>query len=1165
MTAVLHPFKVEQKRMEFEEGITLQEMVEQAQPDKKQVRHATAFVKGRVIPRDQWHTVKPLSGDLVEVRAYPVPMGGGGGGEKDVLRTVAMIAVMAVAVMTGQWWALGQAGTTLFAVSSAVIAAVVTTVGMLAVNALIPIKQPKLDSLSSTSGTTDSPTLFINGARNSLSPFSPVPQVLGKYRSTPPLGSKPYTEIIGDKQFIRMLFVWGIGPLSIDLTSLKIGETPISEFEGVKMEHREGYDTDEPFTLFPSAINQQDFTVLLSYDAGWISRTSTVYADELGIDITFPYGLVEYDDVGARAPASVTLEIEYREAGSSPWLKIDTTDPKFQTTANAEWLNKSGSDLNSVTFTQSRTSAIRHGIRWAVSSRGQYEIRMRRTSADTSSTQIYDVANWTALRTITNDDPINSPVPVAATALVIQATDQLNGIVDQFNGLVTTVCMDWDAETETWIERATQNPASLFRHVLQGNAMANPMADARLDLDTLQDWHEFCDEKGFTFNMIRDFQGSVWDVLADVAAAGRAAPTQIDGKWSVAIDRPQATPVSYITPRNSFDFKAQKFFLNAPHGFRIQFPNEDEGYTFDERRVYRDGYDDGNATVFESLELPGVTDPDQIYRLGRFRLAQALNQPERWSFGQDMEFMTYRRGQRVTITHDVILVGLYFGRIKGLVLDGADVTGIELDEEITMEAGKTYGVIIRTLENPSLSAQVDTVAGTSKSLTFTEPVSGIGSPAEAAIAIGNMFGFGIFGEESDDALIISQAPSSNLKAQMIAVPYREAIYTADTETIPEFVTKITPLVEIPAPTIKNIVSDESAMVISSTGTLKVRIGIGFNPLNKELFGVEPELRVQMRPSSTAEPYAPAFIEEMTAGHVFIGDVRTGEEWDIRLRFVVPGRLPGPWTTISSHRVVGRSTAPSPLSNMTISVFGAQAMIRWDKPAELDVLFGGEVVFRHSSLSEGATWGGSVTIGQSARARTLFAVLPLKPGTYLARVYDVDGTPSEEVTTVTTKQASVHEFVNVNTLDEASSFLGTHDNTEEDAGNLRLTEGSPRVLTGTYTFANGFDFLTVSRVRLTTRIAVAAYNISDTVDGRTDPIDSWEDFDGVLQAGGDARIFVRHTDDDPEGSPLSWSQWERLDSAEFEARAFQFKVELTVDSQDYNIVVSELGIDADQIA
>lgn len=1173
MSAALHPFKAERSDLQLPQGLNIQQMMEIAQPDEVLRCNAIVFVRGEIIPREYWPKYRPKVGTLIEVRAFPVPRGGGGGGGKNVLRIVLMIAVIAFAAWAGpalagtmfsaQAIAAGGAFVT-FATSA--LTGIVATAGMLLVNAIAPVRPPKLNALSSTPGQQqDSPTLFIEGARNQLRPFSPVPVILGRYRATPYYGAKPFTEVIGDKQFVRMLFVWGVGPVELDLDSIKIGETPLSQFSGYEIEHREGYDDDEPLSLFPSAVEQEDFSVLLTQAVSWVTRTSQVDADELGIDISFPSGLVEFDDRGGRAQRSVNIEIEYRLVGDSPWLKIDTAGSKFNTTAPSGWLNKTGDDLDSVTFTQNRTSTVRHGIRWGVADRGQYEIRMRRTTADNESTQIFDSCMWSALRTITDEDPVNSPVPVAKTALVIQATDQLNNIIDELNGIVTTVALDWDSGTETWIERATQNPASLFRHVLQGNGTSVPLPDARVDLTTLQEWHEFCEEKGFKFNMVRDFTSSVWDVLADVAAAGRAAPTQIDGKWSVVIEKERENPVSFITPRNSFDFRAERFFISPPHGWRIPFANENEGFRFDERRVYRDGYNDGNATLFESLELPGVTDPEQVFKLGRFRIAQGVLQQERWSFKQDMEFLTYKRGDRVAITHDVLLVGLSYGRIKDVVLSGSDVVGLVLDEEVTMQTGQSYGIAVRTISNARITAQVVTSVGTTKVLTLSSPIAGVGSPAQPAVDAGNIFGFGLLGQETDDASIVSIIPDSDLRAQITAVPYRPLIFNADTEEIPEFSTNLTPLQAIPTPSVRNIVSDESAMALGPGDTLRVRIGIDFDPMGRELFGVEPELRVQMRPSATQEPFFAAEIDSQETNHIFISGVRTGETWDIRMRFVIPGRLPGPWANISNYTVVGKSTPPSPLNGMTISAFGAQALIRWEKPLELDVLFGGEVVFRHSPDFDNPQWSESVTIGQAARARTLYAVLPLKPGSYLARVYDVAGNPSDEITIVTTKQASVHAFAAVDSLDEAPSFLGAHDGTVIDTGKLTIdTSASPSILEGTYNFVQGMDLTTVKRVRLTTRLDVVIFNVDDNIDERLDNIDDWEDFDATLLAGADARVYVRHTDDDPSGSPVSWSAWERLDSAEFEARAFEFYVVLTRDSVDYNILVSELGVDAEEV-
>jgi len=75
--------------------------------------------------------------------------------------------------------------------------------------------------------------------------------------------------------------------------------------------------------------------------------------------------------------------------------------------------------------------------------------------------------------------------------------------------------------------------------------------------------------------------------------------------------------------------------FNRPHAFRIKFKNEDNGYDDDERIVYDDGYTSENATLFESIEFPGITDPDLIWKFGRFHIAQARLRPEVYSLYMD--------------------------------------------------------------------------------------------------------------------------------------------------------------------------------------------------------------------------------------------------------------------------------------------------------------------------------------------------------------------------------------------------------------------------------------------------------------------------------------------------------------------------------------------------
>ena len=449
---------------------------------------------------------------------------------------------------------------------------------------------------------------------------------------------------------------------------------------------------------------------------------------------------------------------------------------------------------------------------------------------------------------------------------------------------------------------------------------------------------------------------------------------------------------------------------------------------------------------------------------------------------------------------------------------------------------------------------------------------------------GNIFGFGLLGQETDDALVVSVKPRKNFVAEVSAVPYREEVYDTESEEVPVFETNLTPLTALPTPTIRSVISDESALAVGLGESLRVRIFVDFDPIERAYD--EQRMDVQMRPSNTREPFYAAQVDEIGTSRAVIGGVRQGETYDIRLRFTAMGRIPGAWATTSNHLVIGKSTPPDALQGVTISVFGGSALIRWSTPPELDVRFGGVVHFRHSAAMEDAEWSESVSIGDVAQARSLVAVLPLKPGSYLARVFDESGTPSDDVSVVTTKQASVLEFSNLDELQEDPDFSGTHDGTIASDGVLKL-EGIGEfddildlddedevpdldsfgglVAEGVYDFAYGFDLGEVKRVRLTTVIGAISVSVFDLMDAWDETLDTREDFDGTSQSNADCIVEVRHTDDDPSDSDAVFSAWERLDSAEFEARGFEFRALLSTEDAGFNVNVSELKIITDEVA
>jgi hypothetical protein len=1131
VVSAAHPLKVEHQTRLVKHGLTIDEIVKTVQPDPFLIQHVYVEIDGWPVPREKWHLIRPKAGHTVNIRI--VPMGGGGGGGKNPLRTILMIAVMVAAIALGPALGAAMFGTSIInaglgigltvgqgiALTGAIGTAIIGGIGMLLVNAIAPVKPPKAPSLNGTVSYSDSKTHFIEGSRNQPSLWSAVPVVFGRHRMVPPLGAKSYTEVLGDSQYLRMIVVWGYGPLSI--SDIKIGETPISEFEDVQISTRQGYDSDGPLTLFTSDVSEQTLSLNVLNASSWINRVGQPQAVEMSIDITFPQGLAQYLDDGSRTSRSVAIEIRYRRVGDSTWLA-----PNFSAhTVSSSWISV-GSNSTTVTVSQATTSAIKHGFRWPVPVSGQYEIEVRRLTGDTDSDRIFDDSYWTAIRTIQPGPPITFPHPLATTELVIRATNQLNSSVDELNGVCTSLLRTWNSGTSEWgsTPTATQNPAAHFLAVLQGPGKFNPLLNEFVDLEGLGDWYEFCEENGYEFNQIRDFQASVWDTLFDIASAGRAAPTLKDGKWSVVIDREQDFPVQHITPRNSSDFKYEKAFIAAPHAWRVRFLNENEGWRTDERIVFADGYNDSNASDYQQLELIGVTNPDQIYKLARHHHAVIRLRPERYSVNMDFEHLVCRRGDLVLLTHDIILVGLAYGRIKEVLTDSnGDVDGLVLDEEITMEAAKNYGISIRNAEQVNITATVFNEPGTTRTITLFPPISSAGTLPE----VGDMFGFGLAGLETFECLVYSIERANDLTARVNLIPYSPEIYSAADGPIPQFNTGLTPLSELLAPKNLKVVCNESTLERGEGDVLLIRAVLRVDPVGDPT----RRLEVQARPSVTKEPWRAANILRQTQTEVVMGDLRQNEMWDFRARWVVDGRIPGPWAAAFNVPIIGKSDPPAALQNLTLSVFGSMAYLSWDEPTELDVRYGGKIIFRHSTDTTDPSWSQSTFIGQISKTRTTFVVLPLKPGAYLARVFDADGNPSP-VVYVTTLNAGILPYAEVELIQEDPEFSGVGDNTVvvdgflqldgaglfDDVADLDTIENVDFLggveLTGTYYFAQGLDLGTVENVRLTSRVEASSDNYLLLMDSRTDLIDEWENFDGTEQAVATAEVWVRFTNDNP---------------------------------------------------
>lgn len=754
--------------MTVNEGASLADIVRAAVPGVldahlKHFRVMLVTAKGATaVSHERWARVKPKAGVHVVIRRVP---------GKNALRPILQVVVAIAAIAAGIYFAPLLAGT--FGLSAGVwgqiIFAGVSAIGNLAINALVP---PQRASGGAGNGSSAADrqagrqAYAISGYRNPATPDGYIPNIFGKHRYAPPFGAMSYSEIIGDEQYIRFLFVYGYGPL--EMSDHKIGETSISAFTGLEYEVRQGLPGDAPLTWYTNQVIEESVGTELIRPlprdgAGNVISGASIEtpvrrftASDVAsarVILGFGSGLVSFDNSGNEQALSVVARVRYRPAAGGDWVLVQ--EP---------------------TITAKKRDAFYRDIAWTFPQRGTYEIEVTRMTEERTSAQVADRMVLFAIQSIRPEYPINMDKPMAMIAGRIKSSYQLNGPLDSWNSICERLAPDWDSATGTWITRKTRNPASLFRLQLQGNSNAYPKSDSEIDLAALQDWHEFCTAKGLKYDRVVDFELSWEDHLAQIAAAGRASPRDDGKRWSVVIDRPQELVVDHINPRNSRDFRWTRTYFDPPHGIRVRFVDETNGYNNAERIVRWPGFS-GAVTITEELELPGKTDPDEIYRETRRRMYELQYRPDRFTALQDGLLRVATRGDLVAVSYDVLARTQQAGRVKA-VFDGQ---GVMLDSAVEMLAGEVYAIRFRVYADEadaigtSVVRRVRTIAGETDTVWLTE--------GDEHPAVGEIVHFGPLATESEMMIVKGVESGDDMTAMLTmisAAPIIDELTDADT-------------------------------------------------------------------------------------------------------------------------------------------------------------------------------------------------------------------------------------------------------------------------------------------------------------------------------------------------------------------------------------------------
>lgn len=628
-----------------------------------------------------------------------------------------------------------------------------------------------------------------------------------------------------------------------------------------------------------------------------------------------------------------------------------------------------------------------------------YDVRIRRTTADTNDSYIIDECQWATMRAIIDKPAFETPVPICVSELRIRASEQLSGYVSDFSGLCWSKIPDWTPQTtkkvngktvtvpghwNTW--RTTSNPASILRYLLTSkHSLIKPFPASRLDNDAIVKLWNWCRKNDYRFDFIADSEENLWSRLIQVLSPAMAGPTtDVDGLWGAIIDSPDKTIRQLFTPRNSWGMSIQRGFAKLPDALRVKFVDETDDWQQKEGFVYNDGFNkDGSGGKKKANDVvewafEGVTNWNRMYKLARYHLAQMLHRQMTVTINTDWEWLAVHRGDLVGLSSDVLMntfgtarvmrkayatsgkvddagnAFIYEDDIKYIDKDtaielfgpsesvpsGAKLVGIEIDDTVYYTSPKParYGIAVRSGTGKVNIIEIRPEYGEENSiLYFANPGS-----VKTAPAFGDLISVSLLGEEYEEYLVSSVTPGDNMSAQLTLIPYKtKEIMAAANSKIPAYeapvvLDMVKGAADIPAPVITSVVSDERVAMLSASGAVTICIGVAFK-LSPTKENTSGWM-VHINATNVSTNAVATGSTTINETYVVAQNVKEGQSYYVKIRISDPttGRY-SPWSGIVTHKVTGLvAPPPAPDKAYAAAYYPQGIRLYWDEVNVIDL-------------------------------------------------------------------------------------------------------------------------------------------------------------------------------------------------------------------------------------
>ncbi len=652
-------------------------------------RKVLCTIDGARVPRPLWPHVRPKAGTLIELRAIA---GDDGGGGKNPLATVAMIALMVYAPQAAAFLApAGATATTVLGFQAGIMVA-----GSMAINAVFPPPRPHLSQAQSP-GPAESPTYSLTGGSNRARPFMPMPKICGRHRFFPDLGAKPYTEFEGEDQVLYQVFDCGYN--DIVASDFRIGTTPLGNYAGVTLQES---GPDGKLTLFPGNVDTQAGAALVIGNDFKV-RVTSPGSTAIAVDIVGELYAVNHAS-GQLTGQGATLELVYKAVGAAAWLPL------------------SGA-ITTVGIGNATRKPVRLTYRKDVAA-GQYEVGVRVVSAsgihpdyDPGNTHVCELA-WSQLRSYQPDTA--DYTGRKRFALKITASGQLNGMVEQLNFIAAARTLTWNGAA--WVTAETSNPSYWVLDAFRGTSVSGRrvfgggIGDARLDLEGFKAFAAWCQSKNLTFDGVFDQQLSVREMAAAIALCGFGTLTSATGKHGVVWDAPDQ-PVSAVFTMSNI--KLDTFEIEYATGdladeIVLSFINQELDWQRDTVRAVVPGV--ASPIKSRNVELIGCAYKAMAGKFVNRYAAANKYRVRRYKWQMDWDGMPVSRGDVGRLSHDL---AAYDHSMR--LIEGSTANALKLPKKVPLQAGGGWVLVVKP-DASVFSHQVAGGAGETDTLNLVNPL-----------------------------------------------------------------------------------------------------------------------------------------------------------------------------------------------------------------------------------------------------------------------------------------------------------------------------------------------------------------------------------------------------------------------------------------------------------